>query len=99
MQENDTNFRHWVYEKEESNSEFNYDFINRFIDIVEPKFDALSQVGIFREDISIWLLYRYDQQCNMEFLPRDLKRLGDNQIRLCISCWENSDDTDQSTNA
>lgn len=97
--ENETNFKHWIYEKEESDSEPYYDFINRFSEIVEPKIDVLSALGISSQDISVWYLYAYDQQCNMEFLPKDLKRLGDNGISLCISCWENSDCLEQSTNA
>jgi hypothetical protein len=26
----------------------------------------------------------------MEFSPEDMKRMGENGITLCISCWESS---------
>lgn len=78
----------WTYEIiEEQNDPF-YDFINKFMDILENKFDKLSELGINRSDITFWYLYEYDQQCNMEFDPIRLKRLGDNGIKLCISCWD-----------
>ena len=43
------------------------------------------------QNISIWCLYEYDEQCNMEFQPNELKRLGDAGITLCISCWRRGD--------
>lgn len=47
----------------------------------------LKEIGIDRDMISVWYLYKYDEQCNMEFSPERMKRLGDNGITLCISCW------------
>lgn len=38
--------------------------------------------------ISIWRYYEYDEQCNFEFSPQELKRMGDNGITFCISCWD-----------
>ena len=78
----------WIYTKEVKESEPGFDFINEFLDIIEPKFSKLEELGIKRNDILIWKLYGYDQQCNMEFDPQRMKRLGDNGITLCISCWE-----------
>jgi hypothetical protein len=80
----------WTLEKVTENEETYFDFINNFLDILEDKYEILSSLGIQKEDISVWHLYEYDQQCNMEFDPIRLKRLGDNSITLCISCW-NSD--------
>jgi len=78
----------WTYEViEEQNDPF-YDFINKFLDLLEYKYDKLAEIGIKRSDISIWYLYEYDQQCNMEFDPTRLKRLGENGITLCVSCWD-----------
>ena len=65
-----------------------FDFINNFLDILENKYEKLEDLGIQRNDISVWLFYEYDSQCNMEFDPLRLKRLGDNGITLCISCWD-----------
>lgn len=71
----------------EQNDPF-FDFINGFLNLLENKYDKLADIGINRIDISIWYLYEYDQQCNMEFDPIRLKRLGENEITLCISCWD-----------
>ena len=78
----------WIYTKEVKESEPGFDFINEFLDILEPNISKLEAIGIKRSDILIWKLYGYDQQCNMEFDPQRMKRLGDNGITLCISCWE-----------
>jgi hypothetical protein len=78
----------WVYEIIDEDENTYYDFINEFLDILENKYETLAKLGIERSDITIWYLYEYDQQCNMEFDPKRLKRLGDNGIKLCISCWD-----------
>ncbi|MEH2239807.1 hypothetical protein [Nostoc sp.] len=63
-------------------------FVDRFLKIIEGKYQKLSMVGVHKNDIFVWMYYEYDEQCNMSFSPVDMKRLGDNQITLCISCWE-----------
>jgi hypothetical protein len=77
----------WEYEVIDKEEDKYYDFINEFLDILETKYEKLAALGIERKDITFWYLYEYDQQCNMEFDPVRLKRLGDNGICLCISCW------------
>ena len=77
----------WCLEVQEKESDEYFDFVNHFLDILEGKYGQLESIGISKEDISIWLLYEYDNQCNMEFLPNNLKRLGENGISLCVSCW------------
>jgi hypothetical protein len=79
--------RGWILEVENITEKF-IDFINQFLDILERKYELLSEIGVLREDISIWMLYGYNNQCNLEFRPQDLKRLGINNISLCISCYE-----------
>lgn len=78
----------WTYEVIEEHDDPFYDFINSFLDILENKYDSLASLGIQRKNITFWYIYEYDQQCNMEFEPESLKRLGDNGITLCISCWD-----------
>jgi len=78
----------WTYQVIEEQDDPFYDFINIFLDLLEYKYDKLAEIGIKRSDISFWYLYEYDQQCNMEFDPIRLKRLGENGITLCISCWD-----------
>jgi len=55
---------------------------------LEGKYDLLSKRGIEKPYISIFMLYEYDGQCNMEFRPEDMKRIGEHGIGFCISCWE-----------
>ena len=78
----------WVLEKDNTDSEIFYDYIKYFLDLLEEKYDKLCEFGIKNNDISIWYLYEYEEQCNMEFSPLNLKRMGENGITLCISCWE-----------
>jgi hypothetical protein len=80
----------WSYEVETSDNDPYFDFINVFLDRLEPKFIDLEKLGIKKEDITIWLLYEYDQQCGLELSPSNMKRLGNNEISLCIDCWQNS---------
>lgn len=78
----------WTYEVIDDKADKYFDFINVFLDLLETKYSELEDLKIKRSNISIWLLYEYDQQCNMEFAPQRLKRLGDNGITFCISCWD-----------
>lgn len=77
--------RGWVYEIE--TTEY-FDFINEFLNILEHNYKSLNKIGVLRDDISVWLIYGYNGQCNLEFSPKELKRLGENDISLCISCFE-----------
>ena len=58
------------------------------LSLLEGKYERLESIGISREDISIWVLYEYEGQCNMEYDPVSMKKIGENGIVLCISCWE-----------
>jgi len=77
----------WTYSVETDDEEPYFDFINKFLDILEPKFEELEKLGIKKNDILIWLLYEYDQQCSMEFHPEEMKRLGESGIVMNIDCW------------
>ncbi len=77
----------WAYYVLEHETDKYFDFINIFLDLLETKFVAIENLNIERKDITFWQYYEYDSQCNMEFDPIRLKRLGDNGIKLCISCW------------
>jgi hypothetical protein len=79
----------WGLEIVEDTDDEYFDFINFFIRLLDGKYEQLKIIGIERSCISIWLLYEYDDQCNLEFVPNDLKLLGENGISLCISCWNN----------
>ncbi len=58
------------------------------LDILNNKIPELEKIGIESRDITLWYLYEYDGQCNLEFRPEELKKLSDLGISLCISCWE-----------
>lgn len=64
------------------------DFINVFMDLLEPNFEKLNEIEIRNNDIVIWLVYEYDKQCSMEFDSEELERIGRNSITLCIDCLE-----------
>ena len=78
----------WVYGIEDKDEDSCLDFINIFMDILEPNLMRLESIGIERSDISIWRIYEYDQQCGMEISPADMSRLGNNGITLCIDCFQ-----------
>lgn len=65
-----------------------FNFIDFFLSLLNGKYIEMENIGIYKEDISIWMLYEYEGQCNMEFRPIDMEELGKQGIILCISCWE-----------
>ena len=77
----------WGHELKTKRNEY-VNFIDYFVGILEGNFDKLQDIGITKDDITLWMVYEYDGQCNMEFNPTDIKKLGDSGITLCISCYE-----------
>ena len=63
-------------------------YIDAFLPLLQGKHQELEAIGISREDITIWIYYEYDEQCNLEFHPDEMKQLADNGIVLCVSCWQ-----------
>lgn len=82
----------WCYEVIEKEEDNYFDFINNFLDLLDGKYQDLAKIGIQREDISIWMIYEFNGQCNMEFDPTRMKRLGINEIKLCISCYQEEEE-------
>ena len=84
-----SNFPHadWGIEIIQSGENFS-EILVYFLSLLEGKYEKLESIGISREDISIWVLYEYEGQCNMEYDPESMKKLGESGILLCISCWE-----------
>jgi hypothetical protein len=76
----------WIVVQEEHDDYF--DFINIFLNILTSKKEELSEIGISFSDITFWMIYWYDSQCNIEFDAERMKRLGDYGIGLCISCYD-----------
>ncbi|MEH1911341.1 hypothetical protein [Nostoc sp.] len=86
--DNNSNNCSWEQIFIEEALDYPVNFVDRFLNLLEDKYQKLSMLGVNKDHISIWMYYEYDEQCNMSFSPEDMKRLGDNQITLCISCWE-----------
>lgn len=62
--------------------------LNTIIHLWVKNKTSLEQLDLKREDIVLWLFIAYENQCNMEFSPTDLKALSDAELHFCISCWE-----------
>jgi hypothetical protein len=84
--ENEIEFNLWMYQVVTEDDKPYFDFINNFLDFIEPNLKALKDLGIDISDITIWLVYEYEHQCAMEFNPQEMKRLGDSGIVFCIDC-------------
>lgn len=82
----------WMYTVTETDTDPYFDFINSFLDLLEPKFADLEKLGVTKDKILFWLLYEYDQQCGMEFRPQEMARLGQSGIHLNIDCWTSNDE-------
>ncbi|MFV0530508.1 MAG: hypothetical protein ACK5MD_03630 [Flavobacteriales bacterium] len=77
----------WEFSIDEDNDLYT-NSINWFMDLIELNFKNLKNLGIKKEQISLWFYKPYQGECSMEFSPEEMKRLSDNNITLCISCWE-----------
>jgi hypothetical protein len=83
----------WTYCVDETDDGPYYDFINEFLDILEPNFSDLEKLGVTRDKIIFWRIYEYDQQCCMEYHPKEMKRLGESGIVMCIDCYQTGEQT------
>lgn len=62
--------------------------LNIFTDLISNSITSLKEVGVVEEMITFWYMYEFEQQCNMEFSPDLMKKMGELGIVLCVSCWE-----------
>ena len=77
----------WGYSLDTKDNQYT-NFVEIFLKILYDKYDQLERIGINREHISIWIIYEYEEQCNLEFNPDDMKNIGAEGISLCISCYQ-----------
>ena len=79
----------WEIEFQESdfNGQF-HDYLGYIESLLKSAASNLELIGIKPNDLSIWILYEFDEQCNLEFPPGQVKRLSDLGVSLCISCWQ-----------
>jgi hypothetical protein len=59
-----------------------------FADFITANLHTLKNAEISMDDITLWYLYEYVGQCNMEFGPDITKKIGELGVVFCISCWE-----------
>ena len=78
----------WTYSVDKEDESAPFDFINIFLDLLEPRFEKLGELGVTKNKILFWLLYAYEHQCALGFSPQEMQRLGANGIALNIDCWE-----------
>ena len=76
-----SNFPHadWGIEIIQSDENFS-GILVYFLSLLEGKYEKLESIGISREDISIWVLYEYEGQCNMEYDPVSMKKIGEKRV-------------------
>ena len=82
---------YWSFEVSERATEGPVPFVDIFLGLLKGKYDLLAEVGIARRHVSVWIYCEYSDQCNLQLLAKDLRRLGEEQIDLCISCWQTED--------
>lgn len=80
----------WEFSIKEDDNLYNH-AIEHLVSIIKGKKTQLERIGINSSDISVWFYKPYSGQCNMEFTPVEMKELSNNNITLCISCWEEND--------
>ena len=78
----------WMIEISESALDPPIDYFSKFLGVLEGKYGELQRIGVSRSDLSIWILYEYEDQCNIELRPENMAKLGKNGIVLCFSCWQ-----------
>jgi len=50
--------------------------------------DRVSTLNVPNEDITLWLFYAYENECNLEFDTLFLELISELGISFCISCWQ-----------
>lgn len=78
----------WSYIITEEEKDSPVEFINVFTNIIHKNKNQLKTIGVEKENITIWLYYEYDVQCNIELRPDELKKLSEAEVPFCISCWQ-----------
>jgi len=77
----------WNFIIDEGSSSYNT-ALEHFILLMSENLDVLKSINISMNQVTIWYMYEYEGQCNMEFSPDITASLGRLGIFLCISCWE-----------
>jgi hypothetical protein len=86
--ESEDNTAYWSTSITCSDDKEYINFIDHFRKLLEGKLKKLSYFLEGPDPITIWILYEYENQCNMEFSLKDLQDFEKMGAGLCISCWE-----------
>lgn len=78
----------WILEKVDDFKGEYFDIIDYYIKILIKNSNLFKSSEFNNTEITLWILYEYKNQCNLEFSSVDLKKISDLGIHLCISCWE-----------
>ena len=65
-----------------------YPEIAWLLDLIESKKNELINLGVCFAESTIWMIYNYEAQCNMEFDSQLLQRTGSLGLKLCVSCYQ-----------
>lgn len=65
-----------------------YEEIAWLLNLAEKNEKEMTGLGVDFSDSQIWMIYYYDKQCNMEFTPDLMERMGKLGLKLCVSCQE-----------
>ena len=71
---------------EDPDGPIHYKEIAWLLNLVEKNKKELLEMGVDLSDAQIWMIYYYDKQCNMEFDPDLMERMGKLGLKLCVSC-------------
>ena len=78
----------WEYEIKESDK---LDFANIFMEFYDKNKDILFINGISKRNISIWILYEYEEICSLSISAKQMKILGEKDFCINIDCWKKND--------
>lgn len=77
----------WIHELIQKEDNEYIDCIDIFSKILIDNLILLEERWIRKEDISIWLLYNFEDQCNLEFSVEQIKKVSELGLWLNISCY------------
>lgn len=77
----------WEYEVSQNNPLFT-SAIEHIVNLIKMNVNDLEKISVRKKDMSLWYLYEYETQCNIEFSPEEIKDISSSGLALCISCWQ-----------
>jgi len=79
----------YIVEREEP-----FDFVSYILSFLDGKYSRLQELGISKKMIAIWILYDYVGEIGrLELYSRQLMKLGGSGLTLCVSCFDEGDET------